>query len=158
MFLKKVVNIVEYAVTELSKPEGFVKGDDFENYLRANVFPKEDYDLLHRTASYHGNKGDYIEASLEPDFTFRNRETGEVFKVEAKYRSGKYQGKVEWCKPNQLKRYQQIDRESGPVLLALGVGGSPSSPDNVYLIPICEAKYTGFYDGFLEKYSVRKVS
>lgn len=58
--LNKLFRAYKAAKNEITKPESFTKGDDFENYVREIVFPKDRYELIHKTHSYHENKGDYI--------------------------------------------------------------------------------------------------
>jgi hypothetical protein len=117
------------------------------------VFPQELYCLEHKTPSYLENKTDYIESSLDPDFRFRCRQSQYVFWVEAKYRSG-WQGQdpsLEWCRPDQLLRYRQCNNQQ-PVFLCLGVGGTPSKPKALCLLPINNIKSTYVDDLSLEKY------
>ncbi|GAF91088.1 unnamed protein product, partial [marine sediment metagenome] len=84
---------------------------------------------------YEANKNDFVETSKEPDFRFRSRRSGREFLVEAKYRSRLYRETVEWCKPYQLNRYKAIDRDIS-VLVAIGLGGYPNSPEHVYIVPV----------------------
>jgi hypothetical protein len=75
------------AWAEMNKPKTYVTGDEFEQYVRKNLFPKEGYDLVHQTHDYKANKNDFVETSKGPDFRFRSRRSGREFLVEAKYRS-----------------------------------------------------------------------
>jgi hypothetical protein len=61
------------AWAEVKKPEAYVKGDEFEDYVRQCLFPRERYDLLHRTHDYRANESDFVEGSKDPDFRFRSR-------------------------------------------------------------------------------------
>jgi hypothetical protein len=139
---------------ELTKPSSFVKGEVFEDYVRNIVFPSDCYKLINRTHNYATNNGDYVESSLKPDFEFQCLETSKKFHVEVKYRKGyyNYQDKLEWCKPYQLKRYKEIDKEQ-PVFLLLGIGDRPNKPDEIFIIPMSKIGFTGFYDSFLDQYS-----
>jgi hypothetical protein len=139
---------------ELSKPETHVAGDEFERYVRKYLFPKERYDLVHRTHDYGANKGDFVETSKEPDFRFRSKRSGREFSVEVKYRSGLHQGAVEWCKPYQLERYKTIDKAKS-VYAAIGLGGLPGSPAHVYIVPVRDIRYTRLFPSFLRGYEVR---
>jgi hypothetical protein len=141
------------AWAEVKKPEAYVKGDEFEDYVRQCLFPRERYDLLHRTHDYRANESDFVEGSKDPDFRFRSRRSGREFWVEVKYRSRLYQEAVEWCKPYQLSRYKRIDR-SVPVFIAIGLGGSPSSPGHIYLVPVRDIKYRSLFPSFLRLYEV----
>lgn len=129
---------------ELTKPLAFVKGDDFEICLRQKVFTAENYDLVMKTHDFHANQKDYVESSLFPDYLFREKETGNEFWVEAKYRENLYNGKIEWCKPYQLTRYKKLSKEQ-KVIIAIGFGGRPRNPNKIYLVPLEQIKYTGLY-------------
>jgi len=79
--------VLKAAWTEMNKPETYVTGDEFEQYVRKYLFPKERYDLVHQTHGYKTNREDFVETSKEPDFRFRSRRSGREFLVEVKYRS-----------------------------------------------------------------------
>lgn len=138
---------------EILKPESFAKGEAFEDYVRSYLFPHNYYELIHRTHDYNSNNNDYIESSLQPDFKFRCIKTGKEFFVEAKYKSNPeyFKDKIEWCKPHQLKRYREIDKET-KVFIILGFGGKPKRPDELILFPLSAAKFCGLYDSFMDKY------
>ncbi len=149
--IKKFTKAIISAANELSKPETYIKGEEFEEYVRKYIFPNDRYELIHKTHSYIDNKKEYIGSSVYPDFLFRCRKTGRKFYVEAKFRSGFYGDKVVWAKPYQLKRYQEIN-EKTPVFVCLGLGGKPKDPYYVFIIPISKLPYTGLYESFLEKF------
>lgn len=146
--------IVKAVTDEVLKPASFVKGEDFENYVREVVFPKQHYKLVNRTHNYQTNKEDYVDNSLLPDFELQCLETKKKFHVEVKFRKGTYNknDKIEWCKSYQLKRYKSIDKAQ-PVFLAMGIGDSPKKPDEVFIIPMSSINFCEFYDSFLDRYS-----
>jgi len=150
----KLLKITKVAYNEATKPESFVKGEEFEEYVRKYIFPSDRYELIHRTHSYNDNKGDYIESTLYPDFLFRCKDTGKKFYVEAKFRSGDYDefdneySDIKWTYPKQLKRYQEINKQT-PVFLCLGVGGKAKDPERIHIIPMKRLKYIELYDSFL---------
>ncbi|MFW6105333.1 MAG: hypothetical protein ACOC7P_01985 [Chloroflexota bacterium] len=74
------------AWVEITKPATFVAGDEFQQYVRKYLFPKERYYLVHKTHDYEANKNDFVQTSNGPDFRFRSRRSGREFLVEAKYR------------------------------------------------------------------------
>ena len=148
---KRIVKVVK---EEISKPTSFVKGEDFENYVRETIFPKDSYKLLNRTHNYQTNKSDFVDNSLMPDFELQCLETKQKFYVEVKFRQGVYshKDKIEWCKPYQLKRYKSIDKDK-KVFLALGIGDNPKKPKEVFVIPLSSINFCDFYDSFLDRYS-----
>lgn len=149
--INKISRITKAAINEAKKPKSFVKGDEFEKYVREVAFPKDKYDLVHKTHSYQENKSDYIESTLYPDFLFRCKKTGNEFYIEAKFRSGFFKDKVEWSNKAQIKRYKEVNKKN-PVFLFLGLEGSPKNPKYVFLIPISKLKYTGLYESFLNDF------
>jgi len=151
-FISKVVRVTKVALDEINKPESFVKGDEFEDYIRAYLFVKDRYDLIQKTHDYVTNKDDFVENTKEPDYKFKSR-TGKEFFVEAKYRSDYYENAIEWCKPFQLKRYKEIDKKT-PVFVTIGVGNYSSSPGQIFFIPLKDIKYTKLFRSFLKKYEV----
>jgi len=151
--ISKIARVAKVTIDEINKPESYVKGDAFENYIRTHLFVQDRYNLLHKTHDYTTNKGDYIENTEEPDFKFRSIKTGKEFFVEAKYRSAYHENTIEWCKPYQLKRYKEIDKKT-PVYLTLGVGKKSNSPSQVFFIPVRDIKYTKLFRSFLKDYEV----
>lgn len=148
--LRKITRVLEQIVDEVTKPQSFQQGEDFENYVRKYMFPQRDYDLIHRTRDYASNHRDFAESSLLPDFQFRDKRTKNEFFVECKFRSGllSEEDKLEWCNYEQLKRYKAIDAKT-PVIIALGIGPEGSDPDNLCLFPLASTKWTGLYPSFL---------
>lgn len=146
--------IIKAVRDEIDKPQSFVKGEAFEEYVRKYVFSKEYYKILRRTQNYQVNNVDYVADSLLPDFEFECLETGKSFHVEVKFRNGElnFNDKIEWCKPYQLERYQQIDKEKD-VFVILGIGDNPKKPEELIIFPLKACKFTGLYNSFLDKYS-----
>jgi len=69
-------NVTKLVWDEISKPESFRKGEEFEDYIRKHLFTKDKFTILQRTHDYATNKNDYIENTKEPDFKFRAIQTG----------------------------------------------------------------------------------
>src|SRR5690606_30562275 len=130
---KKVTKGIKAFTNEVSKPNSFSKGEAVEDYVRKFIFPKSDYDLVHRTHDYNANNDADTESSLKPDFEFRDKKNGQEFYVEVKWRMGAYNrnNKIEWCNANQLKRYKAIDRTESKVFIVLGFGDKPTEPKEI---------------------------
>ena len=156
-FLDRIGRAVNSALDELKKPESFVKGEDFEKYVREYMFPDSDYELIYQTSSYSQNKDRFATDSMKPDFLFMDRKTKKQFYVECKYRSDEYRKdeKLEWTYPEQLKRYKEVSKDI-PVFIALGIQGTSYDPDFIFLIPLKNVSFCGFYDSFLSKYEFYK--
>lgn len=148
---KKLFNAISAFLKELFKPTPYLKGDDFEKCLRKKVYKKTDHDLLMKTHDFQENNKDFIESSLYPDFLFRDKKSKLVFYVEAKYRENTYQGKVNWCKEHQLMRYKELDKVI-PITIAIGLGGRPYNPRQIFLIPLEKDLESSLCLDFLKDY------
>jgi hypothetical protein len=116
-------------------------GKAFENFALENLFPLEDFVLLERVPEFTRNKKHFALNALNPDFKFKDKKTGQVFFVEAKYRGRrKKSNEIRWTYPAQLLRYLSFNR-SFPTFVLIGLGGSPESPELIGLIPIEQASY-----------------
>lgn len=145
--------VVEAVYNEISKPDTFAKGEEFEKYVRKYIFPLDLYNLKHKTHGYNDNNKDYDEESRDPDYILVSRKSNKAFHLEVKFRSYFYDNAVKWCKSYQFKRYCEYDKER-PVFIILGVGGTPENPDNLYLFPLRKIRYTKLFRSVLEKYRI----
>lgn len=121
--------------TELSNKE---KGDAFEKYI-ARSFDKDSFTIVEWTSD-KGIDGRYAESNMNPDLVFElNVPTQRAkFAVECKYKSSvDSSGFIELCSSAQLSRYKEYSiRQRIDVFIALGIGGTPDFPAEVYAIPI----------------------
>jgi len=148
--------MVRNAFRDIFTDQAFCDGQKFENYVDRLLFPHSRYDCLEKSHEFI-YRGRYIYSNLNPDFKFRDRETGYVFWVECKYRSCIDGDKLEWCNYDQLVRYNNIAKQC-PVYVLIGNGGVPSNPDYLFLLPIEEAKYTGLFESVLFKFEIERRS
>ncbi|MBI5856792.1 MAG: hypothetical protein HZB42_04000 [Sphingobacteriales bacterium] len=133
-------------------PRSFTAGEKFERYARKYLFSNSRYDLLQKTHGYKTKDKNFV-LSADPDFQFRDRRSGRIFYVEAKYRSAFFKDQVTWCTEKQLSHYQQRNRE-WPVFVLLGAGGRPEQPAFVSLIPLRSASFTSLFLSHARKYSI----
>jgi hypothetical protein len=148
--LNKIADVISDAI---NTPESFKMGQEFEDYVEKYLFPKSHYDVLEKTHNYQTNSRNYVEASLNPDFKFRDRYTKKEFYVEAKFRTSIYNNKLVWCNEKQLERYQIINQRL-PVFLIIGYGGKADWPEYLSLIPLSKAKYTGLFPSFVDQFEI----
>lgn len=153
-FLKRLEKGLRAFSDEVSKPQSHADGEAFEDYVRKVNFPSDRYKLLHRSHSYTTNNRDYVESSLKPDFLFEDLENNKKFYVEVKWRAGYYnsEDKIEWCKPYQLKRYKEIDKNEHKVFILLGIGENSDDPEQITLFPLSSCNFCALYDSFFDKY------
>ena len=76
------------------------------------------------------------------------------FAVECKWRA-RYnaENKVKWSYNEQLARYRQFAKDKNmPVFIILGIGGTPSSPENVFVVPLASIEHIEVSKHWLENY------
>lgn len=137
------------------KTENQKKGFEFEKWV-ISKFPEQYYKLL----DWKGDKivdGRYPESSRYPDLEFELQlsegKLCEKFSVECKWRSSFYQGAVNWASLEKIEIYNQFAAErKQEVFLVLGVGGEPSEPKSVYVIPLKSAQQSLLKEADIEQY------
>lgn len=112
-------------------------GDDFEKYVVQNFNKK--YYKLKEWAGDKYVKGVYAETTQNPDLLMELTTEPEphLFSVECKWRKEFKNDFVKFASEGQLKRYKKYEKEKGiPVFIALGVGGTPSKPEQLFMMPL----------------------
>ncbi|MDO9553859.1 hypothetical protein [Rhodonellum sp.] len=112
-------------------------GYDFEKFIVAKFDKK--YFTIQNWASDKFIDGQFAESNMHPDIQLSLKLAGKVYplSVECKWRSEPTSPFVQFASPAQLKRYQEFEDKTGnPVFIALGIGGKPSAPNSLYIIPI----------------------
>lgn len=143
--------VTEQSVTEstaqLEKPsktpeeDSKAKGNAFEDFV-VNLLADWRLKLLDRTQDAVSTAGVVAESCKNPDLHIQQkRGNGEIdYYIECKYRSNWNNGKVAF-KDWQINRYRQFQRDSHrKVLIALGVGGTPSAPETLMIVPLDSVK------------------
>ncbi len=129
------------------RTESFKRGQEFENYVLKNLFPEEEFKLIHRTNSYEQNQIKFATDTTKPDFKFKCIKTGKEFYVEAKYRSKYIYKKIRLIDLTQYNRFLDIQsKEKTLILIILGIGGKPSKPNAVALISLNELEKIGYLE------------
>lgn len=119
-------------------------GLDFENYI-VKMATHKDTRSSYEIDFWSGDKcvdGCYAKSNCDPDVIIKVKLNyiERYFAIECKWRkSFNDQGYIEIAKPYQLKHYRKCQRQwHFPVFIVLGIGGSGSNPENIYLIPLNE--------------------
>lgn len=129
------VEIPTFTEEKLKQDNGLA----FEQYIVKN-FDKAYFTLLH----WRGDKyidGHYPLSNLEPDLDFMYQDTArkESFAIECKWRRGFTNNAITLAEERQLTNYRNYQAEKNyPVFIVLGVGGTGSQPEDVYIIPLNE--------------------
>jgi hypothetical protein len=134
----------------------FQKGDNFDSVVRG-YFPETFYDLVNSATSINDPPGKNNEQTLEPEFKFRNKSTGDCFWVECKFVDKLLDGKIQWTDNEHLIRYQHFleDHRAEQVYLVIGLGGMPHRPKALYCIPLKTPACPELSPSSIEKYRHR---
>jgi len=114
------------------------KGLAFEQWV-ADRFPKESFELKHWRSDKMSANGRYAESNKDPDMEVdlvlgRKRYP---FAVECKWRARMNDGVVKFAEPYQIRNYLDfMKRTESPVFVVLGVGGEPSAPSFLFIVPV----------------------
>lgn len=132
---------VRNRIKAITLPEEVLKGREFEDFVLElfDLYETKTYSLL----EWRGDKslGDISPVSNSyPDFVLEYKEgrRKRKFAVECKWRANIPRRLTQLLfEPEQITRYQEYAEEKAlNVYIILGVGGEPSMPDELYLIPI----------------------
>ena len=134
-------------------PLGFKKGEAFQQYAKKVLFPDPPYILFAETPSYQQTTERRNLGALNPDFQFRCISNNIIFWVEAKWRQRLYENKFKVWENGKGKQYHAVNNDY-PLLILAGLGGSPSAPESVYLIPFRDMDYPSYYFNAMQKYQI----
>lgn len=117
-------------------------GLDFEKVI-IKMATHIDANANYEIAFWSGDKcidGCYAKSNCDPDIIIKVKLNyiDRYFAIECKWRKRfNDQGYVEIAKPYQLRHYQKCQKQRQyPVFIALGIGGTGSKPEDIYLIPL----------------------
>lgn len=123
--------------TNDSKLESERKGAEFEKYI-VHKFDRKYFTILEwRSDKYYD--GFYAESNLNPDLEleYNSFDSKRTFSVECKFRQYIYKGGITIAKHNQLTHYRDYEiKKNLKVFIALGVGGTPSTPKEIFVVPL----------------------
>jgi hypothetical protein len=138
---------------EVDELESNVNDDEFGKFVRNTLFPESHYILVKKTRNYANGEEEFFESLREPNLKFRTRRNGREFYVEAKYCPMFHNGVIDWCQPLQLKSYHTIDARI-PVYVIIGIGGQPTAPYQISLIPLEYLRLPRLYPSLLKEFRV----
>ena len=145
-----VENLNKAAESESAKKE---KGDAFERYvvdrLRGRHFVIKDW----RSDKYHN--GLYAVSNKYPDIEVELNTLNDkvTFAIECKWRSEFYNNEVKFAEEYQIENYREYSKNRDQkVFIVLGIGGTASSPESVYILPLDEIHSNTFTAYQLKKY------
>lgn len=134
--------------------DNHAKGEAFERFVVSRFDRK--YWSISDWRSDKGVDGRYAESAMKPDLVMclHLKDDKHQVAVECKWRKEAKEGKVKWSYPEQLARYRKFASETEmPVFVAIGIGGSPSAPESVYLVPLSSLRSHVADVSYLEHWS-----
>ncbi len=135
--------------------ENKAKGDAFE------AFVVKSFDTTYFTINeWRGDKyvdGKYATSNHFPDleitFTLEFKKVKDTFAIECKWRKSFYNNAITWAEDYQVKNYKEYAAKLNiPVFVVIGIGGEPSKPHEVYIVPLEKIKTTELTEDFLQPY------
>ncbi len=137
--------------------DNHAKGVEFEEYV-VSRFGTKSWTIK----DWRGDKGvngRYAEANTYPDLEMKLKvkDAEYVIAVECKWRSSfDSEGKIKWSYPDQIKRYNSFAAARNiPVFVFIGVGGTPSKPGKLYIVPLKELSSHYARQSDLSKFEVK---
>lgn len=128
-------------------------GLDFEKFV-IKKFDKKFFKIR----NWAGDKfvdGRYADTTTQPDIQLSLILRGQSypFAVECKWRSELKGDFIRFAEDEQLERYKAFaQHENYPVFIVLGIGGKPSSPAELYILPIQELNKPVLHKAGMGKY------
>lgn len=128
-------------------------GYDFEKFI-IRKFDKK-YIQIRNWAGDKIVDGRYADTTTQPDIQLSLKLRGDSypFAVECKWRAEPKGDFIRFANEEQLERYKTFAKqENYPVFIALGIGGKPSSPAELYILPIQELNKPVLHKAGIGKY------
>lgn len=139
------------------------KGDAFENYVIRKFDRK--FFALKDMRSDKGADGFYPESNKYPDLVLEYRPASARFAVECKWRSGWWRRNdgresIDWAGGDKkIQNYKEYSEQNDiPVFVAIGVGGKPDNPEELFVAPLKALKYRYAEKNYLENFIKRDNS
>ncbi len=138
---RHLLRVLKQVSTLMTRQE---KGEAFEKFIISRFDPAI-YRLIEwRSDKYLPGWG-FPMSSMWPDIEMQNRRTRKRFAIECKFRARPTGDALEWASESNIRHYNvYAETRHQPVIIAIGVGGSPDAPGDVYLVnlrrlprPIC---------------------
>lgn len=126
-------------------------GDDFEKFV-IQKFNRKYFRIIEWAGDKYVN-GIYADTTPQPDILIGLRYKKKTqFSVECKWRQKLYENGIEFASEKQFKRYRDFEkRKKDPVFIAIGIGGTGSYPEQLYIVPLQKIN-----DNFIHKKDLKK--
>ncbi len=138
--------------TELSSGE---KGFLFEKYI-VQLLDKKYFKVIEWRSDKIADNGLFAETSKLPDLEIVYMDGQAEFKlaIECKWRQSFYNDGIDWSNKNQIDNYVTYQHKNRlPVFVAIGIGGTPSKPNELYLTSLDNvASFPNIFKSYLRQY------
>jgi hypothetical protein len=113
------------------------RGLEFEKFVQSRFNPAQ-YRLLDKRSA-----GLYPLTNKDPQLVYQVQHHHRCFAVECRFRERDYRNKFTWAENFQLEHYERFQEKTRmPLFIVIGIGGLPSKPTNVYVIPFSHISNT----------------
>ncbi|RLC17386.1 MAG: hypothetical protein DRI57_09875 [Deltaproteobacteria bacterium] len=133
------------------------KGNAFEHYIIRKFDRK--FFTLKDMRSDKGVPGFYPESNRYPDLVLEYRPAAASFAVECKWRAGWWKRNdgresIDWAGgDHKIRNYNDYSEKNNiPVFVAIGVGGGPDNPTELYIVPLRCLKYRYAEKNYLRRF------
>lgn len=109
------------------------RGLAFEKFVQSRFNPAQ-YRLLDKRSA-----GLYPLTINDPQLVYQVQHHHRRFAVECRFRERDYRNKFTWAEQFQLDQYLRFQEKTQmPLFIVIGIGGLPTKPTNVYVIPFSQ--------------------
>lgn len=127
-------------------------GRDFEQFVITR-FDNREYRLIEWRSDKYIQGWGGPESSRAPDILMEHVASGDRFSIECKFRSRASGNRLVWARPDQLESYREYEvAQKIPVYVAIGLGGSPSAPENLFIMKLERMKFPDVMLYYLENF------
>ena len=120
-----------------NEPDSFEKGLMFEDYI-VTLFNRRKFRLIEWRSDKEATNGVRPLSCSWPDLVFASIGRKKLyFAVECKWRKQFFEGGTDWADRSKIDAYLEYQREwNMRVYVAIGVGGLPSNPQQLFITPL----------------------
>lgn len=128
---------IQQGKTLLQSMNGFEKGRLFEQYI-TTLFNQQSFKLVAWRKSEKFIDRVMHPGHSNPDLEFKLFGKKKYhFAIECKWREKFIDDEIQWAEPHQIIIYNSFQRAYRiPVFVAIGVGGTPQAPEDLFIMPL----------------------
>lgn len=148
---------IEQSANENNLNEDSVeKGKAFEEYVIDLFLKQKEIELVSRVSDYYKN-GKFAKENQTPDLKmlYQNKS----FAIECKFRQQFVNESINWAKEYQIQNYNAFEKQNNTkVFIAIGVGGLPSKPEELYIVPLYRLTKTYATKDYIKEFRIIKIN